>query len=199
MKTSLIRQFCSAIGCKYEDSSKEESSETHILDSETGGIPPIHFRDDLGKAWAHFTLREQVELLQLLLLYFNVVDSNIEIENGYDIEDAQRLIEIFQRHNFGRRQKFIGSGPAGLLQPSDIIAPELAEAVGQLESLMMLHIFDLPSLTVYEGDAAKDKNNPLWHTKSGKLSTFLKELGEFLEVPEDQAKVILTSYLAGMI
>ena len=34
---------------------------------------------------------------------------------------------------------------------------------------------------------------------SGKLSTFLKELGEFLEVPEDQAKVILYSYLAGMI
>ena len=32
---------------------------------------------------------------------------------------------------------------------------------------------------------------------SGKLSTFLKELGEFLEVADDQARFILTSYLAG--
>ena len=31
---------------------------------------------------------------------------------------------------------------------------------------------------------------------SGKLSTFLNELGQFLQVADDQAKSILTSYLA---
>ena len=33
--------------------------------------------------------------------------------------------------------------------------------------------------------------------KSGKLSLFLSELGQFLGVADDQAKCILTSYLAG--
>ena len=43
-----------------------------------------------------------------------------------------------------------------------------------------------------------DKNEASVKKKgSGKLSTFLKELGEFLEVGDDQARFILTSYLAG--
>ena len=33
--------------------------------------------------------------------------------------------------------------------------------------------------------------------KNSKLGIFLKELGTFLQVSEDQARVVLTSYLAG--
>ena len=43
-----------------------------------------------------------------------------------------------------------------------------------------------------------EKNESSAKKKNVKLATFLKELGDFLEVPDDQAKIILTSYLAGM-
>ena len=42
-----------------------------------------------------------------------------------------------------------------------------------------------------------EKDSTSSKKKTGKLSNFLKELGELLNVPEDQAKLILTSYLAG--
>ena len=42
-----------------------------------------------------------------------------------------------------------------------------------------------------------EKSDESSKKKSGKLALFLSELGEFLGVDKDQAKIILTSYLAG--
>ena len=42
-----------------------------------------------------------------------------------------------------------------------------------------------------------DKSDVSAKKKSSKLGLFLKELGTFLDVSEGQARVILTSYLAG--
>ena len=103
-----------------------------------------------------------MELLQLLLLYFNVADT--ETSRSYDLNDVKVLLSIFQQHNFGRRQKFIGSGHGGLIQAKEVIVPELAEAVGYIESLVVLYLFDLPSLTACEDISSKKKSNAIWHS-----------------------------------
>ena len=163
LKESLFKQLCSTIGCKYEKPTEEKNQKlTDTSSVEKGSALPIHFRDDLGKAWVHFTLREQVELLQLLLLYFNVADT--QAARSYDLNDVKFLISIFQQHNFGRRQKFIGSGHGSLIQAKDIIVSELAEAVGCIESLIVLYLFDLPSLTASEDISSTMKSNAIWHS-----------------------------------
>ena len=164
LKGSLIRQFCSTIGCKYEQSEGDNAQGRIIPSSDNVGTLPLHFRDDLGKAWVHFTLREQVELLHLLHLYFYVEESTTK--GSYDSEDVKLLLTVFQNHNFGRKQKFIGVGHTGVVQAADVIAPELADAVGQLESLFMLHLFDLPSLTEVQGGVSEAKSNPLWYPRN---------------------------------
>ena len=165
LKGCIIKQICSSIGCKYEQSNKDASHRGNISsEPEKGsGILHLHFRDELRKAYVHFTLREQVELLQLLLLYLNVADS--ETERSYDLKDVKLLLKIFQQHAFGRKQKFIGNSPGGINPVTDVIAPELTEAVGQLESLIILYLFDLPSLTVYEDKLPQNKVNCLWDSK----------------------------------
>ena len=165
IKESLIKQLCSSIGCKYEYEQEGSLGKQAIVpDSTASNSLQLQFKNELGKAWVHFALREQVELLQLLLLYFNVADS--ATERSYDGKDVKLLISIFQQHSFGKRQTFIGNGPAALIQTADIIAPELAEAVGQVESLIVLYLFDLTSLAEEENETSKGRVNSLWYSRS---------------------------------
>ena len=158
---SLIKQLCSTIGCKYDKTSRKDGSKSFaITNGDVGNALPLNFKDDLGKAWVHFTLREQVELLQLILLYYNVCDS--KIERSYDIDDVELFLTIFQHHNFGKKQKFIGSGSSCIVQAKDVASPELAEAVGHIECLIILFLFDLPTLTINH-TVPKSKNNVIWN------------------------------------
>ena len=50
--SSLIRQLCSTIGCKYDKSSNNgDSTGNAISNSDVGNALPLNFKDDLGKAW----------------------------------------------------------------------------------------------------------------------------------------------------
>ena len=172
--SSLIRQLCSTIGYKYDYSSKNGSSKSSaISNGEVGSALPLNFKDDLGKAWVHFTLREQVELLQMILLYLNACDS--KNQRSYKVEDVELFLNIFQHHNFGKKQKFIGSSSSCIIQAKEISSPELAEAVGHIECLIILFLMDLPSLTVHE-NTLKNKTNVIWSPQNTECSPSVKTI-----------------------
>ncbi len=99
-----------------------------------------YFTEQCAKTWVHFNLREQSELLQLILLYLHYSAGSTDSM----AEKFKELIELFQDHSFGHRQL------SEHLLPE--VSAELAQSVGMLESLILVYLMDLPSLT---GDAGR--------------------------------------------
>ena len=83
------------------------------------------------KAWLHFNLREQSELLQLLLLLLHQTE-------GRQLEDFLKLATIFSSHEFGAKQQF----------SSEVEEQHqaLVEGVGHLEAALLVLTMDLASV-----------------------------------------------------
>ncbi|XP_054720648.1 nucleoporin NUP188-like [Uloborus diversus] len=73
----------------------EVSISTELPSKDTNGP---YMTDLLAYHWVTFILKEQYELLQLLLLYYKVIEPTIS--------DVQKLLSVFQTHGFGLRQSF---------------------------------------------------------------------------------------------
>ena len=83
------------------------------------------------KSWIHFNLREQSELLQLLLLTIHQTGSR-------ELDDFTALSAVFSSHEFGSKQQFrseIEEQSAGLV-----------EGVGHLEAACLVLLMDLSSI-----------------------------------------------------
>jgi hypothetical protein len=107
-----------------------------------------HFTKELIEAWAHFNLREQSELVQILLLYLH------HEATSCDKSDIIRLLKLFTNHGFGS-QKLAENVDKGLI-----------ESIGHLESILMVYLLDLPGLTsTAQGQADLDQH-PIWKNPS---------------------------------
>ncbi|XP_052220538.1 nucleoporin NUP188-like [Dreissena polymorpha] len=80
--------------------------------------------------WAHQNLKEQVELLEILLVYWK----DFEASPG----DFIKLLDKFKRQGFGRRQNF----KHVLEEPMD----RLVKRIGSLEVLVLLQALDLETV-----------------------------------------------------
>ena len=112
LKHELVEQF--------KDVIKEKSPNTEQVGSQLGG--------GLKKSWTQFNLREQSELLQLLLLYFHQTGEHLA-------GDWVSLFGIFSGHHFGVKQLQLlraGEESEACLQ--------LGTAVTQLESAVLLQL-----------------------------------------------------------
>lgn len=67
-----------------------------------GKAVPGDFFNSSGKlvAWNERNVREEVALLQIILLAVDVL-------GGVAVEEAQKLLEIFKSHSFGRQQQYL--------------------------------------------------------------------------------------------
>ena len=74
---------------QYKDVIKEKSPNTDIIGSQLGG--------NVRKSWLLFNLREQSELLQLIMLYFHQTGE-------YLAGDWVSMFQIFSGHHFGVKQ-----------------------------------------------------------------------------------------------
>ena len=85
------------------------------------------------RTWNHFNLREQSELLQLLLLYTHQTGDCLPA-------DWSKLCNMFSSHQFctGRQVAAARAGEAG--------AEQLAATVGQLEAALLVQLLDLSRL-----------------------------------------------------
>ena len=81
-------------------------------------------KDDLVANWAHFNLREQSELLQILLLYFAHTSQKFGMSKV-----TKRIWQLAHDHKFGGAKGDGGSAAS---------TPELASSIGQLESLLIV-------------------------------------------------------------
>ncbi|XP_035232872.1 uncharacterized protein LOC118204681, partial [Stegodyphus dumicola] len=81
----------------------------------------------LAYHWTTFILKEQCELLQLLLLYYKDIEPTIS--------DVQKMLLLFQDHGFGLRQSFRLSTLEGT-QP-------FVNLIGFLESFVIVQCFEL--------------------------------------------------------
>ena len=88
------------------------------------------------RSWAHFNLREQAELLQIQLLLLHHKRTG-KADSG---ETFKKLCQLFQDHAFGQRQN-----SERLLSEVD---PDLVASIGLLESIILVYLLDLPSLTL---------------------------------------------------
>ncbi|KFM64790.1 Nucleoporin NUP188-like protein, partial [Stegodyphus mimosarum] len=86
-----------------------------------------YMTDVLAYHWATFILKEQCELLQLLLLYYKDIEPTIS--------DVQKMLLLFQDHGFGLRQSFHMSTLEGT-QP-------FVNLIGFLESFVIVQCFEL--------------------------------------------------------
>ena len=85
--------------------------------------------NELLKTWKHFNLRQQCELLQILLLFFHH-------QGKIESEDVTAMLDIFVQHRFG------------IQQSNEIADQNLVDSIGQLESILTLYLLDLGSLTL---------------------------------------------------
>ena len=109
MKHELVEQFKEVLS--------ESSPSSESLGSQLGV--------SIKKSWRHFNLREQSELLQLLLLYFHQT-------REYLAGDWLILYNIFSGHNFGSSQLRPEEETEGCLQ--------LGRTVSYLESAVLLQL-----------------------------------------------------------
>ena len=122
-----------------------------------------YFTNELIKTWKHFQLRQQCEILQILLLFFH---HEAKIEG----EDVTMMLDIFVANRFGQ-------------QPSDANSADesLVNSIGQLQSLITLYLLDLGSLTL-EGTGHASENHVIWKNPSLVQSldkTMTSHLGNF--------------------
>ena len=108
LKDSLIKQFQSLIEINPPTKDKFYTSDTI-------------------QAWAHFNLRQQCEVLQILLLYFHQCE---KIEG----EDVLNLLKLFTSHRFGTKK---------IVENND---KNLVESIGYLESSLIVYLLELPTL-----------------------------------------------------
>ncbi|CAH0405652.1 unnamed protein product [Chilo suppressalis] len=88
------------------ESSKENLMSSFIEQFEkviTSAPPPRKIQSDFGnetirQEWAVYNLREQVALLQLMLLLVS--------EESISVENFQKLFKAFRRHNYGKNQGY---------------------------------------------------------------------------------------------
>ncbi len=155
----------------------------NALDKESGGLghsllkqlewvmtesPPNRegaFTENCLWSWAHFNLREQSELLQLNLLFLHsgIADPDTSIKTFkkyfmlFQVNSYKQLVTglqlydwlnffLFQEHAFGHK---LESSHASADVNSDLV-----ESIGLLESLLLVYLIDLPSVSVRSPDHA---------------------------------------------
>lgn len=94
------------------------------------------------QSWVHFSLREQAELIEIILLLATRYD---QVQQSQERKELFcKLYEVFLEHGFGSKQSF-----SHLIND---VSEDLVEAIGQLEALVMVYLIDLPSLTDLESE-----------------------------------------------
>ncbi|XP_022247519.1 nucleoporin NUP188 homolog [Limulus polyphemus] len=86
-----------------------------------------YMTENLTYSWVTFNLKEQCELLQLLLLYYR------EMEPA--VEEVQQLLTIFQKHSFGLKQPY--------RQLVHETSQYLVDLIGYLEALLVVEMLEL--------------------------------------------------------
>jgi len=135
LKNQLVDQFKAVI--------KEKPPKTDSLG--------FQLASSCRKSWTHFNLREQSELLQLLLIYFHQTGETTAV-------DWSSLCAVFSSHQFGSKQlQLLKSGDEGES------CQQMGLAVGQLEAAVLVQLLDLPSVTgdpehhqIFGGDKGGD-------------------------------------------
>ncbi|CAL1295040.1 unnamed protein product [Larinioides sclopetarius] len=102
----------------------EASINSELPTKDTHGV---YMTDLLAYHWVTFVLKEQGELLQLMLLYYKVIEPSVN--------DVQRMFSIFQSHGFGLRQSF------RIMLSDD--TQNLINYIGYLESFVTIQCFEL--------------------------------------------------------
>ena len=100
---------------------------------------PINPRHYTLNSWVHLQLREQTELLQIILLYLQTLG---DAGDGGEWKKSAfaSLLDVFHEHGFGHQQKW------GNLAAAADGESALSDAVGHLEALILIAVVDLPSL-----------------------------------------------------
>ncbi|GIX94033.1 nucleoporin NUP188 [Caerostris extrusa] len=102
----------------------EASINAELPTKDTHGV---YMTDLLAYHWVTFVLKEQGELLQLMLLYYKDIEPSIK--------DVQKMFSVFQSHGFGLRQSF------RIMMSDD--TQNLISLIGYLESLVIIQCFEL--------------------------------------------------------
>lgn len=117
LKKQLLDQFAQVI--------KEKCPLTESLGS--------FLASSCRSSWMHFNLREQSELLQIILVYLHQRQSQT-------LDDFVRLCEIFQDHGYGTRQSY--------RDDLDDSSQVLVSSIGWLEGSVLVYLLDLPGVTL---------------------------------------------------
>ena len=100
---------------------------------------PVNPRHYALKSWVHLQLREQTELLQIILLYLQTLGDASD-GGEWKKKAFANLLDVFHEHGFGHQQKW-----TNMSAPADGES-DLSDAVGHLEALILVAVVDLPSL-----------------------------------------------------
>ncbi|TRY70692.1 hypothetical protein TCAL_16356 [Tigriopus californicus] len=115
------------------------------------------------QSWVHFSLREQAELVEIILLLATRYDQVQQTQARKEL--FCKLYQLFLEHGFGSKQNF-----SHLIND---VSEDLVQAIGQLEALIMVYLIDLPSLTDHEGDTQSTQWQVSDFTEVEKLITSL--------------------------
>ena len=128
------------------------------------------------KNWVHFNLREQSELLQLLLLLIHQTGQK-------ELADFTSLSTLFSSHEFGSKQQFQSE--------MEEQSSRLVEGVGQLEAACLLLIMDLSTIPT-------SPNHPLFPATGSvaSLERFISGLGNLPAHGPPMLAYMLGKYLS---
>ena len=125
-----------------------------------------HHSNELLKTWKHFNLRQQCELLQILLLYFHH-------QAKIDGREVLNMLDIFVQHRFGQQSNDVDITDE---QNSNIL-----DSIGQLESILTLYLLDLGTLTLADTGIAAQvlEDHTIWKDSNlvANLDRILVSLG----------------------
>jgi len=145
LKQKLVNQFKAVI--------KEKPPKTDTLGSQLA--------TSCRRSWTHFNLREQSELLQLIMIYFHQTGDTAD-------GDWSTLCGVFTSHQFGTKQlQLLKSGDEGEG------CQQLALAVGHLEAAIMVQLLDLPGVT-----ADPENHSIFGEEKGGEIEKLVSGLGD---------------------
>ena len=128
------------------------------------------------KNWIHFNLREQSELLQLLLLLIHQTGQK-------ELTDFNSLSTLFSSHEFGSKQQFQSE--------MEEQSSRLVEGVGQLEAACLLLVVDISTITT-------SPNHPLFPAVGSvpSLERFISGLGNLSAHGPPMLAYMLGTYLS---
>ena len=128
------------------------------------------------KNWIHFNLREQSELLQLLLLLIHQTGQK-------ELTDFNSLSTLFSSHEFGSKQQFQSE--------MEEQSSRLVEGVGQLEAACLLLVMDISTITT-------SPNHPLFPAVGSvpSLERFISGLGNLSAHGPPMLAYMLGTYLS---